>query len=98
MESHGMAEKMGYQPGGDTIPTLPTTPSFKKAIVDRVQRSVMRDKNNAAVVIWSLGNESGWGENFETAGRWVKDYDPSRLLHYENFFSLPQGRAPRISP
>jgi beta-galactosidase len=44
----------------------------------------MRDKNCPCVMFWSLGNESGYGENFEEAGRWVKRYDPSRLLHYES--------------
>ena len=32
---------------------------------------------------WSMGNESGYGENFEEAGRWIREYDPTRLLHYE---------------
>ena len=62
-----------------------------------MQRSVIRDKNNAAVVIWSLGNESGWGENFEAAGRWAKEYDPSRLLHYENFLTYHKARKPDFS-
>ena len=44
-----------------------------------------RDKNLVLhVVIWSLGNESGYGENFEQAAAWVKQRDPSRLVHYEN--------------
>ena len=44
---------------------------------------MIRDKNQSAVIFWSLGNESGYGGNFEDAGRWVKAYDPTRLLHYE---------------
>lgn len=40
-------------------------------------------KNRTSVIIWSLGNESGFGENFEVAARWVKQRDPSRLTHYE---------------
>jgi len=56
---------------------------FDEAILDRVQRCVIRDKNSPSVVIWSLGNESGWGPSIEKAGRWVKQYDPSRLVHYE---------------
>ena len=63
-----------------------------EAIVDRSQRNVMRDKNAASVVVWSLGNESGYGENFEAAGRWVKAYDPSRLLHYENSYMYHKDR------
>ena len=49
------------------------------------------------MVIWSLGNESGWGENFENAGRWVKGYDPSRLLHYEGFLAYHKDRTPDFS-
>ncbi|WP_456070108.1 glycoside hydrolase family 2 TIM barrel-domain containing protein [Haemophilus paraphrohaemolyticus] len=59
-------------------------PAFKKAILDRQQANVERDKNRTSVIIWSLGNESGYGENFETAATWIKQRDPSRLVHYES--------------
>ncbi|MEG9490190.1 glycoside hydrolase family 2 TIM barrel-domain containing protein [Mannheimia indoligenes] len=58
-------------------------PNFKNAILDRNIANVERDKNRTSIIIWSLGNESGFGENFEAAARWVKDRDPSRLTHYE---------------
>ncbi|QNS15855.1 glycoside hydrolase family 2 TIM barrel-domain containing protein [Mannheimia bovis] len=58
-------------------------PNFKNAILDRNIANVERDKNRTSVIIWSLGNESGFGENFEAAARWVKERDPSRLTHYE---------------
>ncbi|MEG9500081.1 glycoside hydrolase family 2 TIM barrel-domain containing protein [Mannheimia indoligenes] len=58
-------------------------PLFKKAILDRNIANVERDKNRTSVIIWSLGNESGFGENFEAAACWVKERDPSRLTHYE---------------
>ena len=96
IESHGMSEKLGSY-SEDTYPDAADDPQFQLAILDRVQRCVIRDKNNAAVVVWSLGNESGWGENFEIAGRWVKGYDPSRLLHYENFLTYHKNRAPDFS-
>lgn len=67
-------------------------PMFEAAILDRVQRAVERDKNSASVIIWSLGNESGFGSNFEVAGRWVKAYDPTRLCHYEGAYHLPPQR------
>lgn len=57
---------------------------FYDAILDRVQRCVIRDKNRTSVIFWSLGNEGGYGESFENAGRWVKSYDNTRLLHYES--------------
>ena len=60
------------------------SPKFNQAILDRTYANVERDKNRPSVVILSLGNESGYGENFEQAAAWVKQRDPSRLVHYEN--------------
>ena len=57
---------------------------FNQAILDRTYANVERDKNRPSIVIWSLGNESGYCENFEQAAAWVKLRDPSRLVHYEN--------------
>lgn len=57
---------------------------YREAIMDRVQRCVVRDKNRTCVLMWSLGNEAGYGKNFELAGRWVKKYDSTRPLHYES--------------
>jgi beta-galactosidase len=51
--------------------------------VDRVSRMVIRDKNHPSVILWSLGNESGYGTNHDAAAAWVRRYDPSRPLHYE---------------
>ena len=62
---------------------------FEKANLDRQMRNVIRDKNNASVLIWSLGNEAGSGVNFEKSGRWVKEYDPSRPVHYERAHDDP---------
>ncbi len=96
IEAHGNATKLGAY-SLDNYADAADDPQFRDAILDRVQRSVIRDKNNAAAVIWSLGNESGWGENFENAGRWVKEYDPSRLLHYENIKEIHKERRPDFS-
>ncbi|MDP8170384.1 glycoside hydrolase family 2 TIM barrel-domain containing protein [Pasteurella skyensis] len=59
-------------------------PSFKAAILDRTFANIERDKNRTSILVWSLGNESGYGENFEEAAKWVKDRDPERLVHYES--------------
>ncbi|PJG83069.1 glycoside hydrolase family 2 TIM barrel-domain containing protein [Caviibacterium pharyngocola] len=59
-------------------------PDYKNAILDRTFANVERDKNRTSAVIWSLGNESGYGENFEAAAAWIKQRDPSRLVHYES--------------
>ncbi len=96
LETHGSSQPFGRYVE-DHASELADDPAYEKAILDRVQRSVIRDKNNAAAVIWSLGNESDYGENLEKAGRWVKEYDPSRLLHYEGNFVHRKDRQPDCS-
>ena len=89
-ESHG--PQNAYQPPavpweetfgfwGDTIAN---NPIFKESTVDRTRLCVERDKNRPSVVIWSMGNESAYGCNFEAALQWTKEYDDTRLTHYES--------------
>lgn len=59
-------------------------PAYAGAILDRVQRLVLRDYNRPCVLIWSMGNESAYGCNFEQALRWTKKIDPRRLTQYES--------------
>ncbi len=83
IEIHGCVTSQGrYDEGNFGI--LAQDERFKEAILDRVQRNVKRDINRTSVLIWSLGNEGGYGENFENAGRWIKEYDSTRLTHYES--------------
>lgn len=84
VEAHGVTHVYNKGSHDDNFGLIARDPRFEKSILDRVQKNVIRDKNEAAVIFWSLGNESGYGPNFEKAGRWVKEYDPSRLLHYES--------------
>lgn len=58
-------------------------PTWEKAFVDRIQRMVERDKNHPSIIVWSLGNEAGYGPNHEEMARWVSGYDKTRLIHYE---------------
>ena len=58
-------------------------PQFSDAIFERAARMVIRDKNHASIFCWSLGNESGYGENHDRAADWIRTYDPSRLVHNE---------------
>ena len=58
-------------------------PEWRDAYLDRIRRTVERDKNHASVIIWSLGNESGKGENLRAMAEWARDRDPDRLIHYE---------------
>jgi len=74
IESHGM----GY---GEK--TLAKNPIYHDAHIERNQNNVYAFKNHPSVVVWSLGNEAGYGKNFEDAYDWIKSYDPSRPVHYE---------------
>ena len=74
IESHGM----GYGPA-----TLAKNPLFAAAHLERDSRMVKRDFNHPSVIIWSLGNEAGAGPNFEACYDWIKAYDPSRPVQYE---------------
>lgn len=74
IESHGM----GYGPE-----TLAKNPQFAKAHLERNERNVLRNFNHPAVIVWSLGNEAGFGPNFEACYKWIKDYDKSRPVQYE---------------
>ncbi|MET1088254.1 MAG: glycoside hydrolase family 2 TIM barrel-domain containing protein [Arthrobacter sp.] len=80
LETHGF-ESAGWaqNPSDD--------PQWKEALVDRMRRTVERDKNHPAVIMWSLGNEAGTGRNLAAMSRWAKDRDPSRPIHYEGDWS-----------
>jgi len=58
-------------------------PRFAQAFLDRGARMVQRDKNHPSVILWSLGNESGYGPNQDAMAAWIRRYDGSRPLHYE---------------
>ena len=58
-------------------------PEYRQTWLERGARMVLRDKNHPCIVLWSLGNESGYGMNHEALAGWIRAYDPSRPLHYE---------------
>ncbi|MHB1454759.1 MAG: glycoside hydrolase family 2 TIM barrel-domain containing protein [Saccharofermentanales bacterium] len=72
----------GADVAGD-MQAVSRNPIFAQAYLDRMQRMVERDKNHASVLFWSLGNESGYGENHIGMALWSRQRDPSRLIHYE---------------
>lgn len=61
-------------------------PAFNEATLDRIKKMVERDKNRPSVLVWSMGNECGYGCTFERALAWTKDKDPGRLTHYESAY------------
>ena len=95
IEAHGCAVLYSEYDRKDAC-MIADMPMFREAIVDRVQRNVVRDKNRTSVLIWSLGNESGWGGNFEAALEWVKGYDDTRLTHYENVYKEDVSEMPPL--
>lgn len=62
---------------------LSQDPQWKEAYVDRAEQMVRRDKNHTCVLLWSLGNESGYGANFAASYAKVHELDPIRPVHYE---------------
>ncbi len=75
IESHGMENHPDS--------TLANYADWEGAFMSRMSRMVMRDRNHTSVITWSLGNESGYGKNFETIYHWTKNFDPTRPVQYE---------------
>ena len=90
IESHGM----GYRDGE----TLAQDPQFRAAHLVRDQRMVQRDFNHPSVIVWSLGNEAGAGPNFVDSRDWIKAYDPSRPVQYENALMGPYDCSDVVCP
>jgi len=81
LETHGF----GYED-----PNIPARrPEWRDAFVDRARRMVERDKNHPSIIIWSLGNESGYGPNHDAMAEWIRGADPTRLIHYEGAHDSP---------
>nr|WP_273386391.1 glycoside hydrolase family 2 TIM barrel-domain containing protein [Cohnella zeiphila] len=68
---------------------LSSRPEWRAAYVQRAKRMVERDKNHPSVIVWSLGNESGYGPNHDAMAEWVRQADPTRPIHYERAYEAP---------
>ena len=91
LESHGCVEAyndMKWTKGYNGIALIAGDPMFRKAILDRERLLVTRDINRPCVIFWSLGNESGYGENLREAAKLVKSLDSTRPVHYESTHKL----------
>lgn len=80
IESHGMSETDLHQLAND--------PDWYETIHDRVERLIERDKNRHCIIAWSMGNESGFGENFSKVIAYAKERDSSRWIHYEPMLNV----------
>ena len=69
---------------------LANRPDWSTAFLERGTRMVVRNRNHPSIIIWSLGNESGVGPNHAAMAAWIKDYDPTRLMHYEGAQGMPE--------
>ncbi len=70
--------------------------SFALAMLDRVQRMVVRDQNHCSIIGWSLGNEAGYSMNHKMLYAWIKGYDTSRFVHYEGALRTEWGQLPHV--
>jgi beta-galactosidase/beta-glucuronidase len=80
IESHGRLRSLIHDP------------RYHTALLTRVQRMVARDRNHACIIMWSLGNESGYGAIHDAMAAWVHNADPSRPVHYEGGLFVAWGQ------
>lgn len=71
LETHGLRGRLANEP------------RWANAFLDRAMNLAERDKNHPSVISWSLGNESGWGPNLAANAAWLRNFDPTRFIHYE---------------
>ena len=72
-------------------------PDFVEPTLDRVRSMVIRNRNRPCILVWSMGNECGYGRTFEESLAWTKATDPGRLTHYESAYYLPADRTYDLS-
>ncbi|WP_342477180.1 glycoside hydrolase family 2 TIM barrel-domain containing protein [Paenibacillus sp. FSL H7-0350] len=85
IETHGL--------GGQ----LSASPEWTHAYMERATRMVLRDKNHPSIILWSLGNESGYGANHAAMYGWIKEYDKTRYVQYESL-SPPANISDIVAP
>ncbi|RRD95670.1 glycoside hydrolase family 2 [Clostridiales bacterium COT073_COT-073] len=84
IEMHGFVSRYtGWEYKSYDKDWLTDHPLWEEALMERVRRMYEWDKNHVSVLMWSLGNESGYGRHFDKMGEWIKSKDKTRLLHYE---------------
>lgn len=94
LETHGTETVYGNNQPRAAL-SLSGNPAWRDAYLDRMKRTVERDKNSPCVIVWSLGNEAAFGENHVSMATYTKSRDPRRLIHYEGTFFGHRGYAPK---
>ncbi|MBB3112983.1 beta-galactosidase [Paenibacillus phyllosphaerae] len=84
LETHGSWQYMQQELGDFTVPG--SRPEWRNNVIDRANSMLQRDKNHPSIVLWSLGNESFGGDNFIAMHDFLREADPTRLVHYEGVF------------
>lgn len=84
LETHGTWYYGQKEMNDDNIPA--SKPEWRDNVIDRCNSMFQRDKNHASIIIWSLGNESFGGDNFIAMYDYLKQADPTRLVHYEGTY------------
>ena len=91
IETHGVVELYGagYL---DNYNMIADDKTYKNVIIDRIDSSIVPFKNRSCIFMWSLGNESGFGVNFESGAKYAKELDPTRAVHYEGAYYASKER------
>lgn len=105
IETHGQiylgatGQSAGYNTALDDERWFCCNPDWKAAFVERAERMYERDKNRASAIIWSLGNESGYGPNHTAMSKWLREHDGTRPIHYERacVFGSPSDTVDFVS-
>lgn len=84
LEMHGFVSKVtGWEYKAYAKDWLTDNPLWEEALLERIRRMVERDKNHPCIIMWSLGNESGYGSHYDKMCEWIKSRDRARLIHNE---------------
>lgn len=91
IETHGVVELYGagYL---DNYNMIADDKTYENVIIDRIDSSIVPFKNRSCIFMWSLGNESGFGVNFESGAKYAKELDPTRPIHYEGAYYASKER------
>ncbi|MBW7457599.1 DUF4981 domain-containing protein, partial [Paenibacillus sepulcri] len=91
LETHGSWTYLQDEFSASTVPA--SRPEWTANVLDRANSMLQRDKNHPSIIIWSLGNESHGGDNFVKMHDFLREADPTRLVHYEGVFQWRASEA-----